>query len=132
MSPSRSPLDAGPESWHEEYWDWVAVTLFVLLPVDLLTTLYAAAAVGPASEVNPVWRWALGRGTVTVVVVHLVALGLAVAFFYGIDEMVAASSGAAARWFPLVVEVWLAVLLAAGLFVFANNTAVVVLGRSLI
>jgi hypothetical protein len=128
----RPPAKVDPERWREQYWDWVAATLFVLLPVDLLTTLYAAAVAGPAAEVNPVWRWALGRGMVTVVALHLAALGLSVACFYGLDRMVAAASGAAGRWLALAVEVWLAALLAVGLFVVANNTAVVVFGRSII
>ncbi len=40
----------------EEYWDWVAVALFLLVTVDMLTTMFAAAALGPVAEANPLMR----------------------------------------------------------------------------
>mgnify|MGYP006274702443 FL=1 len=61
----------------EEYWGWGAATLFLLISVDLLTTMYAAAVAGPASEANPLTRWALGQSLAVLVGVNLCAVVLA-------------------------------------------------------
>ncbi|MFC7177665.1 hypothetical protein [Halosegnis marinus] len=45
------------------YWEGVAAALFLLVAADLLTTVYAARAVGVGAEANPVVRWALRRGS---------------------------------------------------------------------
>jgi hypothetical protein len=65
---ARAPI---AESRIEEYWDWIAVALFLLLTVDLLTTLAAARLVGADAESNPLMRWLLGRGVVIVIGAHL-------------------------------------------------------------
>lgn len=115
----------------EEYWGWIAVALFLLLSLDLLTTYYAAATVGTGAEANPVMVWLLAQSLATVVVVHLLVVALAVAFFAVLMRLYRRTPSPFRRGFGLLIELWLGVLVAVGLAVFANNIAVVVLGRSL-
>ncbi|QGX96251.1 hypothetical protein EI982_16435 [Haloplanus rallus] len=120
------------ESRIEEYWDWIAVALFLLLAVDLLTTLAAARVVGRGAEGNPLMRWLLGRPTLVVVGAHLVVVVLVTGFFRLLVGRLRRTPSPADRYFALLIEVWLGVLVAVGLAVFANNLAVIVLGRSLL
>jgi hypothetical protein len=114
------------------YWDWVAVAMFLLVTVDLLTTLLAAAAYGVGAESNPLVEWLLGRPLWLVVTVNLVVVVLATAFFHALHEMVEATPAPYDRYFARGVEGWLGLLVAAGLFVFANNVSAIVHGASLL
>lgn len=115
-----------------EYWDWVAVALFLLTTVDMVTTIYATAVVGPGGESNPLVRWVLRRGSVAFAAANLLAIVLAVVFFYGLVEMIRTSRPPFDRYLALAVELWLGLLVAVGLFVFANNLLVIVYGWSLL
>lgn len=115
-----------------EYWDWIAVSLFLLVTVDMLTTMFAAERLGTAAEANPLMRWALEQGTTTLVAVNLAVVVLAVAFFYALVEMLERSPERLRRPLALAVEVWLGLLVFAGLLVLANNLAAIVLGASLL
>lgn len=115
-----------------EYWSWVASALYLLLPVDLLLSLYAAELYGPAAEANPIVRWALTRDVAVLVGLNLLALVVLVALFYGFFALVDAARGGHAWMLVRSFELWIGGLLAAGLFVFANNLSVVVHGRSLL
>lgn len=115
----------------EEYWDWVAVALFLLLSVDLLTSLSAAAVVGLENETNPLMAWLLGRHLAVVVAVHL---GVAVAvagLFAVLFEYARSVPPRLERPVRVGLESFLGVLVAVGLFAFANNMAVIVFGRGL-
>ncbi len=116
----------------EEYWSWFAVGLFLLLPVDLLTTYGAAAEYGLAHEANPVMRWLLPKGVVVTTVVHLCLVVVAVAGFRGV--LVAIERTPARLRPPLLygLELWLGLLIVAGLIVLANNLSVIVFGDSLL
>ena len=128
----RQVLPDDPTSRLEEYWQWFALALFVLITVDMITTMYAAAYAGPAAEANPLMRWALGQGIVVVTAVNLAATVVAVSFFYLLIDALRSTPSPWNRYVALSLEVWLGVLIAAGLGVFANNLAVIVYGRSLI
>lgn len=120
------------ESRIGEYWDWVAVALFLLVSVDLLTTLAAAEVAGRAAERNPLMRWLLGRSLGVVVAVHLAVVVLVTLTFRAVVGRLRRTPAPQSRYFALLVELWLGLLVAAGLAVFANNLSVVVLGRSLL
>jgi hypothetical protein len=120
------------ESRIEEYWDWIAVALFLLLAVDLLTTLAAARVVGVGAESNPLMRWLLGRDIVVVIAAHLVVVVLVTGCFRLLIGHLRRTPAPADRYFALLIEAWLGVLVAVGLGVFANNLAVIVLGQSLL
>lgn len=116
----------------DEYWEWFAMALFVLITVDMITTVYAAWYVGPASEANPLMRWALGQGLVTVTLVNVLATVIAVGGFYVLMQLLRATEPPYDRYAALGVEVWLGLLIAGGLFVFANNLSVIFHGRMLL
>lgn len=115
-----------------EYWDWIAVALFLLITVDMLTTIFAAAELGASAEANPLMRWALRQGLGVLVAVNVGAVVLAVTLFYGMVEMLRHTPARLQRPFALVIEVWLGLLVFAGLAVLANNLSVLVLGASLL
>ena len=115
-----------------EYWDWLAVALFVLISVDMVTTVFAARAVGPVGESNPFVRWSLRRGPMAYAGINLAALILAVVLFDRIVALLRRTPARYERYFAAAIEVWLGILLAAGLAVFANNLSVIVYGRSLV
>lgn len=116
----------------ERDWRRFAVVLFVLLTLDMLTTMYAVAAVGPAGEANPLIRWTIERGLVTYTAVNLAAAALAAVGFAALLRFLRSTPAPYDRYFELGVRVWLGALLAAGLLVFANNVAVIALGRSVV
>lgn len=113
-------------------WDWFAVALFVLITVDMITTMYAALYAGPAAEANPLMRWAIGQGMVTLTTVNLVATVLAVGIVYVLLESLKTVEPPYDRYIGVGVEAWLGLLISAGLFVFANNLFVIFHGQSLI
>ena len=119
------------ESKIEEYWDWLAGALFLLLSVDLLTTLYAAHVVGVDAEWNPMTRWLLGEGSAVLVGANLVAAVLVVSMFWGIIEQLQVTPSRLQGAFALAIELWLGALLTVGLAVFANNVMVIIAGVSL-
>lgn len=124
------PTDTDPRI--QEYWDWLAVALFLLLTVDMLTTVAAAHAVGVDGESNPIMAWALGEGLVVVVAVNLLALVGTAVLFAGVTDRLSTTPSPADRYTGLLVELWLGGLIAVGLAVFANNLTVIVLGESLL
>lgn len=126
---SESPVFDSP---FDQYWDWIAVALFLLTSVDMLTTIYAASVYGAAAEANPVMRWVLNQGIVLLVVVNLVAVVVVVALFYAVQWQVRRMAPPYNRYFALLVEVWVGLLVAIGLAIFANNLSAIVLGSSLI
>ena len=116
----------------QEYWDWLAVALFVLITVDMVTTVFAARVVGVPGEANPVVRWSLLKGPLMFAGVNLLAVVAAVMLFDHIMDLLLDTPEPYARYVAAGIEAWLGGLLAAGLLVFANNLAVIFHGRSLI
>lgn len=116
----------------EEYWDWLAAALFLLLTVDTLTTIVAAHRVGSGAEANPLMAWALGEGVWVVVALNLLVLVVTVGLFAILAGRIEVTPEPLDRYVGLLVEIWLGVLLTAGLVLFANNLSVIVLGRSLL
>ena len=120
-----------PEPRVDEYWSWLAVALFMLVSVDLLTTLLAAADVGPAAEANPVMAWLIGQPLPVLLAVNLAVVVLAATFFYALVETIRTAPSRQARAVAALVELWLGAVLAVGFVVFANNVSVIVHGQSL-
>lgn len=116
----------------DELWHWLVGALFLLVAVDTLLTLVLAATVGPHHEANPVVRWLLVQGPAALVVANLLAAVVVAVLFHAILDRLAATPAPLDRYFALLVEAWVGVLLAVGLAVFANNLAVLVLGSSLL
>lgn len=136
MTPDERELISRPAPRSErrirEYWSWIAVSLFLLVTVDLLTSLYAAAVVGVGAESNPVMQWLLRQSVPVLVGVNVAAVVLVTVSFAGLMQMLRRTPAPYARYFALGIELWLGLLLAVGLFVFANNLSVIVLQESLL
>jgi len=115
-----------------EYWQWIAVALFLLLALDLLTSLYALEVVGIQYESNPLMTWLFTRSIGVVIGVHIAVGVLAALFFYGIIESIR-NTTPQLQWIMMrALEVFIGVLVAAGLFIVANNLAVLFGGASLL
>jgi hypothetical protein len=116
----------------DEYWEWVAVALFLLTAVDVLTTLGAAATVGVGREANPFVRWLLRRSLPALIAVNLLAVVAGTVGFRGVVVTLRRTPPWLRPYYVVVIEVWLGLLVAAGLVVFANNLVVIVFGESLL
>lgn len=116
----------------EVYWTWIAWVLFLLVTVDLITTFYAAAVHGVAAESNPVVASLLQRGLGALVIANLVATVLVVVLFDQMLSFIREAVPPFDRMLAVILEIWLGVLFAVGLAVFANNLVVILFGRSLI
>ncbi|WP_237560422.1 hypothetical protein [Halolamina rubra] len=115
----------------ESYWGWVAAALFLLLPVDLLTTLLNAAVVGPEAEANPWMAWLLAQPLWVVVAVHLAVGATAVAGFAAYESL----SRRSERFGGMMLQaarLYLVLLVAAGFLVFVNNLSVLLFRVSLL
>lgn len=125
--PSRPPVRRV-----ETYWRWFAAVLFVVVTLDMVTTMYAVEAAGAAGEANPLVRLAIEHGVLAYAALNLVAIAVAVGCFWALARGVRADASSYGRYVEAGLTLWLGLLLAAGLFVFANNLAVIVHGRSLL
>lgn len=120
------------EFFDDEYWDWVGVVLFLLVTVDMLTSIYAASAAGVSAESNPLMRYLLSQSVPVIAGAHVAAGIGSVAFFYALRENVKMASSRYRGYLGASLKLYLGLLVAAGLFVFANNLSVIVLRRSLL
>lgn len=115
----------------EEYWSWVAVALFLLLAVDLLTTIFAAGVVGTRAEANIIVRWGLEQGPAYLIAINLGALVLLAVLFYGLIRLSREAPEPFDDIIALSFEIWIGLLVAVGLLVFANNLLVIFFHRDL-
>lgn len=120
------------ESRVREYWGWIAVTLFLLVTVDLLTTTFAVRQFGLSAEGNPLMRWLIAEGPIVLLGAHLLAVVLAATLCFGIIEMIRQTPEPHRPTMALVFETWIGLLISFGLFLFANNLSAIVLQSSLL
>jgi len=114
----------------ESYWSWVAAALFLLLPVDLLTTLLCAAVVGADAEANPWMAWLLAQPLSVLIGVHVAVGVTAVAGFAAYEALSRRS-----RFGNVMLHaarLYLVLLVAVGFLVFWNNLSVLLFRRSLL
>lgn len=104
-----------------KWWQGFAVALFLLIPVDLLTTLMAVWKYGMGVEANPVMRWLLDQGLVAVGLVNVVVACLAAYLFHTALGSIRRAPSTYQRPLTHVVNAWLAVLIAGGLLLVGNN-----------
>jgi len=120
-----------PDVDRQSYWEWVSAALFLLLPVDLLTTLYSAAVVGPQHEANPWMAWLLAQPVPVIVGIHT-AVGMLVVAGFFVYESVSVRSEAYGNIMLRAARLYLFLLVCVGFAVFVNNLAVIVFRRSLV
>ncbi|MEF8776838.1 MAG: hypothetical protein V5A43_10110 [Haloarculaceae archaeon] len=116
----------------DEYWDWFAASLFLLIPLDMLTTVGVEAIRGLAAEINPLTVWLFRRGLVALAAANLLAVVISAGAFAGVMAALQRTPPPHDTYFAYVIEVWLGLLVATGLFIIANNLMFLVHGRSLI
>lgn len=105
----------------KRWWIGFTVALFLLVPVDLLTTLASVAAYGSTVEANPFMRWLLGRGLLEVVLVHLAVVVLTVASFHVAVEAIRGAPASYRSSLVYGVDAWLTLAVATGIVVVVNN-----------
>lgn len=115
-----------------EYWSWLAVALFLLTTVDMITTVYAAYVVGVIHESNPVIRWSLSRGPLVFMGINLTAVIVVTVLFDQLMQLLNRVSAPFDRYLAAGIEAWLGGLVAGGLVIFANNLAVIFFQQSLL
>lgn len=120
------------EDRYEEWWGWFAIVLFVLLTLDMLTTMGIIVERGVDVESNPIMRYLYGEGALVVMIANLVALVIATASFKRVIDLARRLTPPWDRYFKVTVELWLGLMLTLGLIVFANNVSVIVFGESLL
>jgi len=121
-----------PDRRVEEYWDWFAVALFLLLPIDMLTSAGVVATRGLTAEINPLTVWLFCRSLVALAAANLLAAVSSVGAFAGVMAALRRALSPHDTYFSYLIEVWLGLLVAAGLVVLANNLSFLVHGRSLL
>ncbi|WP_096390424.1 DUF5658 family protein [Halopenitus persicus] len=109
-----------------QWWVLFGIALFLLVPLDLLTTLIAVATYGLSVEANPVMRWHLQRGLLVTTVVNLVVVGVSVAMFHLAIERIRDVPPGERRVIDVGVTVWLTVLIGGGVVLVFNNLLVIV------
>lgn len=106
--------------------------MFLLLTVDILTSIGAAMRTDLDAEANPFMRWLFTQEIGLVVAVHLGVLLVAAGGFWALMYLRERTPEPIDRYFDVVIEVWIGLLVAGGLIVFANNMAVIVFETSLL
>lgn len=112
------------------YWHLAGVAIFLLVPVDMTTTMYAAFVYGTDAESNQIIAWALNEGPVVFAGINLVGGFLVALIFYGLLTHMKESTHP--RVLGHAYEVWVTILIGIGLFVAVNNLTVVFLGQSIV
>lgn len=122
-------MSADPAGWDDQvrrWWVRFAVALFLLIPLDLVTTLLAVAQHGLAVEANPIVRWLLRRGPVALTLANLAVVCVAVALFHVAVTRLRRTPPAYRGRVVLAVNVWIGGLIAAGCVLVANNLLTIV------
>lgn len=106
------------------WWVLFAAALFMLLPLDLLTTLVVVWEYGVIVEANPIMRRLLDQGLFAVTVANLLAAVLVVVMFQTVIGQFRQASSSDRRLLVPVVTTWVVLLNLAGVVVVANNLSV--------
>lgn len=122
MSGTTVEMDRYVDRW----WLMFAAALFLLIPLDLLTTYVAISRHGTAVEANPIMRWLFEQGLLTVTVVNLIAVAFAVSMFHGALTQIRRAPERSHRALAYLVNVWVGVLLLAGVALIFNNLLVII------
>lgn len=107
------------------WWLLFGAALFLLVPVDLLTTYAAVAKHGLIVEANPLMRFLLEQGLFVVTVVNIVVVAVAAGLFHLALTRIVRAPEPSHRALIHTVNLWVAVLLLAGVVLVTNNLLVV-------
>lgn len=121
MAIGPTEMDDRVESW----WGWFTMALYLLIPVDLLTTIVAVAQHGPTVEANPVMRWLLRQGLLEATLVNLLVVVVVVVLFDAAIDAVQRSPSSYRDWLANGVTLWVGCVFGAGLLLTVNNLLVI-------
>jgi hypothetical protein len=107
------------------WWAGFTLALFLLVPLDMFTTMLSVAQHGLGVEANPFVRYLLYRGVVELTLVNLFVVGVSVYAFHVAVETIRDASGLRGTVLELGVDAWLVVLMVGGTLVAVNNVATV-------
>lgn len=116
----------------EHYWSWTAVTLFLLVPVDLITTSVVVSRYGVDVIANPFVTWLFGQGPVTFVAVPLAGAMLATGLVHGVLETLRHAPRPLQERLALLFEVWIGLMVSLGLLLLVNDLAAIFFRVSLL
>lgn len=117
---------------HRVYWSLAGLAVFLLIPVDMVTTVLAAHQYGVHAEANPLVRWSLQQGLLVFSVVNLIAGVLAIGAFGLLLRTMKNSTGIEFWITARMYELWVSSLIIIGIVVAVNNLLVVFTGTGLI
>jgi hypothetical protein len=123
-------VPANPTARTTEYWWWIGLAMFLLFPVDLLTTLIAVEQFGLHIETNPLVRWLLTQGLLALTLANIWLAVTAALCCHGILEAIRDATEFYQRSLALSFEVTIGLLLTLGVFIVSNNLLVIVLQES--
>lgn len=106
------------------WWAGFATALFLLVPLDLFTTLLSVARYGTGVEANPVVRFLLHQGLVELTLANLVVVCVAVYLFDLAVEAIRRAPATDGRLLERGVDAWVGSMLVGGVVLVANNVAV--------
>lgn len=115
-----------------QYWVYFAVGLFLVVVLDLFTTIVATAQYGVAVESNPLMRWLLLQGPAVVAAAHIVVVLVVVSLFSRVIQAARGASTSTARRLETAIRLLLGAMITVGVVVVTNNVVVIVLGHSLL
>lgn len=105
----------------DEYWSWFAIILFMMIPVDMITTSFAIHKHGIEHEANPFMAIVFQSDWYIFLGVHLLGVLLAVIIFYGVLKMGEKTDKRFQPTYYLMMELWMGFWLAFSFFLYANN-----------
>jgi len=112
---------SGIERRVRRWWIGFTVALFLLLPLDLLTTFLSVSKHGLGVEANPVMSSLLSHGMLVLTVAHLaVIVAVVVGFDRAISAIRRAPTGTRGQ-LATGVDAWVAFIVAAGVALVVNN-----------
>lgn len=104
----------------------------LLLPADLFTTMAVTHVYGLSAEANPIMRWLLQQHLVAIIAVHIAVGVAATGVFVLLLEELRGASPPYDSYLERGVEVWLGLLVIAGLVIVGNNLLILWFGRSVV
>jgi hypothetical protein len=108
------------------WWFWFAIALFLLVPLDLFTTLIAVGTYGTVAEANPLMRWLLEQGLFAVTIVNLAAVELAIYLFHTAIGRLRRVPPPYRSALTHAVNAWIGFLILAGIVLVTNNLLVLI------
>lgn len=113
--------ESGFERRVRRWWIGFTIALFLLLPLDLLTTFVSVSRHGLGVEANPVMWWLLNHGILVVTVAHLAVIVAAVVGFDRAIGAIRRSPAATRGQLSAGVDAWVAFVVAGGVVLVVNN-----------